>query len=90
MIQDEVINTEKEKDDLYNFHEAVSLLMESEEQVIDEHKSSMEVKKYFWFTAQTKCPKTKHVRILIFISLSLEAHCIPWNSVMHLIRNSIV
>jgi len=35
-------NTEKEKDDLYNFHEAVSLLMESEEQVIDEHKSSME------------------------------------------------
>ena len=30
-------------DDLYNFHEAVSLLMETEEQVIDEHKSSMEV-----------------------------------------------
>lgn len=29
-------------DDLYNFHEAVSLLMETEEQVIDEHKSSME------------------------------------------------
>lgn len=35
-------NSEREKDDLYNFHEAVSLLMESEEQVIDEHKSSME------------------------------------------------
>jgi len=29
-------------DDLYNFHEAVSLLIETEEQVIDEHRSSME------------------------------------------------
>jgi len=35
-------SNEQEKDDLYNFHEAVSLLMESEEQVIDEHKTSME------------------------------------------------
>ena len=30
-------------DDLYNFHEAVSLLIETEEQVIEEHRSSMEV-----------------------------------------------
>lgn len=29
-------------DDLYNFHEAVSLLIETEEQVIDEHRSSVE------------------------------------------------
>jgi len=29
-------------DDLYNFHEAVSLLIETEEQVIDEHRTSME------------------------------------------------
>ena len=33
-------------DDLYNFHEAVSLLIETEEQVIDEHRSSMEVRCY--------------------------------------------
>jgi len=33
---------QKSSDDLYNFHEAVSLLIETEEQVIDEHRSSME------------------------------------------------
>ena len=32
-----------ESDELYNFHEAVSLLIETEEQLIDEHKTSIEV-----------------------------------------------
>jgi len=31
-----------ESDELYNFHEAVSLLIETEEQLIDEHKTSIE------------------------------------------------
>lgn len=35
-------NNQHGSDDLYNFHEAVSLLIETEEQVIDEHRSSME------------------------------------------------
>ena len=32
-----------ESESLYNFHEAVSLLIETEEQLIDEHKTSIEV-----------------------------------------------
>jgi len=35
-------NLDKGSDELYNFHEAVSLLMESEEQVIEAHRTSAE------------------------------------------------
>eukprot|EP00795_Rhopilema_esculentum_P004619 gene4619-20893_t len=35
-------NSAGESEELYNFHEAVSLLIETEEQLIDEHKTSIE------------------------------------------------
>ena len=36
-----------ESEELYNFHEAVSLLIETEEQLIDQHKTSVEVGSLF-------------------------------------------
>ena len=66
-----------ESEELYNFHEAVSLLIETEEQLIDEHKTSIEVGIIIiCYCFHVSAEQSRYFCTVIF----LELICLPGSS----------